>query len=738
MLGNSAINALLPTIDGTEITNTGIYQLSNSTNGFEVKTYSKDSDIYILVKGKYNGKNTILVNKMAGSHLYEYFFFFPGNATFSYETLDAVGGKVHINDNLQFLEGVQLRNVKELTAAGKIYFEYMQHVPSGQEDVYITSRSPWRTPPVNAPNVYRNIPDGHYPGDRYGLYMEDTSTPLVTDFILWDGLAVHPPIPVSIEDVSLGPVPGSSEAVWASRVPVDYSYIYQQNDVNCVRGQTCANGAEYNANYYNLLPKVNGHYIPNRLPATTYNVLKYKGTSEGAEEVTVDLADSQEQHEAWDAFINSIPMEQLDTNTVTGLGGAIKAGARNGASWLEPPRIDIGELIAAAQTPDGMTLTKREDDGSIDITINGTTTNLTDLSPVGCPNHDVFTKKTFMNHETALKNEAVEINIGEMKACDVAEPGQWIPNNNLLYSNYGVILANAASLPDKGLTSIVQGNFYLKGQYNSPVDPSNPDEIWTWQPSAAIVSESHYSYLLSADFNYPQTLPHQQRHPEYPNAGTYDNSGVLIPEGVGDYDFVQGQYNWQSRHDPDMANKVTGTDHTLEYNISLIGTNAYNPRFLERWNYYGNVGDDSTPPSGWTKYDAVVNGAFIQLSNEFTDADPSLSSPVNARNCDSQISGITTIDVSEQVSFNQSNYPCRGTDNRFPSDLLAWNNNEKKQYESQFLSNTLRPPGYLSGLQQFAIIEIAATDANWSHHNNSIFSISEETPPPDDARIPEL
>lgn len=708
-----------PSIPGTTITN-GTYQINDgSPNGFEAKIYMKDTNIYILAKGKYNGRNIILVTKMARSSLYDYFFFFPGNTAFSNETLDASGGKIHTNGDIQFFENVKISNAKELTAAGKMYLGYVQHILPVDESKYPTSHYPWWTPPASASNVYRNLPDGHYPGDRYGLYMEDTST-LITDFVLWDGQAAHPPIPVSIEDRQ-GPVAGApAGTVWAPREPMDYSYIYQQkpDNINCANNtpSTCANGTANNANYNPLLPNINGYYIPNRIAgAPSYSVPKYRGYSDPT--VEVNLTNSEEQADKWGEFINSILMEQPDANTVKGLGGAIKAGA----SYLNPPRIDIDGLIAAAKTSDGMTL-KKKDNGSVDITINGTTINLTDLSSFGCPDHDVFTKKTFMNHETALKNEAVEVDIGALKACEEVEAGKWIPKNNLLYSDYGIVLANARTLPDKGLTSIIKGNLYLKGEFNTiqDIDPN------LWKPAAAIVSD--YSYLLSDGFDYPQTLPHQQRHPEYPNQGTY--GGYTIPQGTSVYDYVSGVpngFNWQSSHDGSMAHKVTApagnpSSTTYQYNISLIGKNAYNPRFLERWNYYADPGNNNTPPveSSWKEYNALVQGAFIQLSNEFPEVNP-LSSPVNARNCDSLISGITAIDVNGTPY--PGTYPCRGTDNYFPDGLLVWYNNEVKKYESNFLSQSLRPPGYLLGLSQFVIIEVPDTSSNWDYHNNSIFPL---------------
>lgn len=744
---NSQTNELLDAADpttlmpNTRINADGCYELASGNNKFEVKVYKKGDATYILSKGSSGNSTRLLVNKITGTSLFEYFSFFPGNTAFGWQTLDAKGGKIRTNGDITFYNGSKLLNLSELSSYGKMQLAYYPSVLSGEESTWFSSRWPYvkpnqsATPPIQpyGPKDFVNKYDGHYTGQLSGLY---TKNMLSSAFVPWNTTTPTKPI------YPWGPGP---DATWDTTS--DNSYIYEQANVNCLVGNTCANGSTNNQNYYSDHPQINGVYIPGRIPnAQSYTTYKYSGhTSPGDPTIPVTLTNSEQQAASWQSFINSFP-STIDPNakTVTGLKDIVKAGPSNGAQYVPPPSVDVQDLISQARdSGKGMAINFNTNSGQIEVTINSNSpmtfaatngTSFTQTCGNGGRAVTLFTHRKFINNDSGLPNEAVEVNVDGLRECEAAaqSAGQWLPQNGLVYSNYNLALANANQLPTNGLTPIVSGNLILKGQYNYPSsgDPVGNPGTWIWQPSTAVVS--NYVYLASDGFSYPSTLPVTQRHKEYPNSESHGMS--TLPAGIGTgatKDYVSG-YNWVSIYDNQMASKVTtgasgGAGNRYYYNISLIGTYAPFPRYLERWGYYTSPGTAFVPPvqNSWVEYKAVVIGNFIQLTDDQFPPVGNLDSP-NYRYCDQAgnypaSQRILSTDINGTIPFSSLNYPCRNSAGSTP-DLLVYFTNEEKRYEPNYSANHVRPPGDFGELSSSIVLELPFSPTYWNFHNSALGS----------------
>lgn len=708
---------------------------NSNSNGFEVKIYKKDNCIYILAKGTYGGRTRLFVNRLSATALYDYFIYSPywlglGRGV----TFDAGGSKIVTNGGLGLGEGAKLSNVKEISALAGLYTFFSPYVKPGQEDYIFTHRFPWVWPAdynkdnpltdnVHNIGIYKNSSDGHYIGDRYGLYMKGADG---ITYSKWD--KTGPPVPVSIDDTPGAWIPGTPQYEkdvnnpnfkW-DNFPTDGINIYQQSDVNCRKTFDCADGKIHNERYNSDLPNINGVYIPNRFP-TSYPAWPYWGSQSTDPQISINALNSSKQLTDITNFFNSFPVAQPGgTYTVTGLKDVLKLTPTT-AQYVDPPVIEINDLAeAAAKSGNGIAISRTIDSGNpsnqqILIEINGgtakggqtiTLSDTKDAQKICNGVGTVFQQKTFINDETGLTTKALEINIKNLIACEAANSGKWLPKNNIIVSDYnGVVLTGANQLPDKGLTTIVintranqrtfypQGMLILKGSYNSP-DPN--DLTWHWQPSAAIVDGK--TYLVSDSFNYPTKLTYPQHHSNYPYSQIITSNGTnyTLPAGMAepacptcapgtsyDRDYVAPTavvptgFNWLYHYDSKMANKVTDIQTTLYFDISFIAPYGLTtPRFLERWSYYNDPGTDSTPPADWKSYNAVVIGSFISLEltrwkyqdgwlitydNNSRECDQNPVIP-NVPNDGYSMNTIYYTDLSG-TPFNAANYPCRQNTN---------------------------------------------------------------------------
>ncbi|GEM_PF-1922578 len=735
--------------------------------GFKLKTYKNGDDILILSRGYHKGKAKLFISKVLGNDAYKYFIFFQGDVNLGRQTLDAGGAKIQANGAIQLFEKLKISNADEIRSSGPIYLNYTPHVAAGTEDDYAMYRYPWWTPYFNAdpPNnqsgVYLNSPDGHYAGTLYGLYMfKPGSGDIPTKFVPWDGSSTNPqgtykPLPpeplvnckgdrwcnAQSNNGQHYPIAGAplkadgTPPVWQS-LNENLAAVYEQKPTVEADGSlsVLANFNNFaklgyidNQNYNPDFPNVNGVYIPSRLsnePEASYYVSKYRSAScnpqsPDANCALTNITHSQKQADSWEYFISRFPKtitKDDDGNivSITGLAGATSnVLTADTNEYKTPPKIDIQQFADAAANQ-GMIVKKSGN--NLVVTING---NAVDVA-AGCGSN-VFSQRTFMNAETAKKNEVIEINVKELLDCAGQDPTsvdykKWIPNNNIISAEVGIALSNASQLPVGGLTTIVHGNLILKGQFNKPDPNTEPNG---WQPAAAIVSD--YTYLVSDQFNWPSALPYSQHHVDYPYTRAYN--GVTLPAGK---DYTVG-YNWLSQNDGLMAKKAgapasglvesqAGFDGVYHYNISLIGKDGYNPRFLERWKYYGSPGNAGTPPDSASlkNFKAVVSGAFIQLGpSDFPATSSKPEYPINPRLC-SDTSLKTDING---TPVNNATYPCRTNVNYPPEDFVALNDNEEKKYEKKYASTNMRPPGSDLGLIPSSLLEVADTDENWTTHN---------------------
>ena len=516
------------------------YRDASHNNGFEVRTYKLGNDFYILTKGIHDGKTRLFVDKIVTTSLYNYFSFYPGNIILGYQAFDAGGSKIHTNGDFLMTIGLVMSNVKTLSSAGKMAINLTyREISPGDENAYSSRRWPfwapnnysYANPPPdnNADGVgdnnignYSNYPDVHIPGDQWGLFMENPATPAI-DFVRWDASPTNlggsaSPIPSSpTVQIPGTAVPGAPTA-WGS---ADYSYIYQQEDVTCAATNTCASadGFTNNDRFHHQMPKINGTFIPNRMGAN-YQTYRYEGHATGDMMIT-NATDSSKNLTAWNTFLDHFPMgyDPANPTVVTGLKDVVKASDK----YIAPPKINMTEFIAKTKSSNqGIAIEpSTTTPNTLQITINGGDSNggktisLAEGASVGCDaSHNVYTQKTFINHMSGLTNKVVEVDVGNMIFCEgqPSQLGKWKSKSGILYSNYGLALANAKKLPAGGLTSVVAGNLLIKAPYN------HPDSSSDWQPSAAVVS--NYSYLVSSDFPYPTTLGYTYHHPDFPYSYT--------------------------------------------------------------------------------------------------------------------------------------------------------------------------------------------------------------------------
>ncbi len=723
--------------------------VANGVPIFESKIYQINKQYFVLSKSTFADRNFLYFLKIDGNPLFDYLSFYQNDANFGWQTLDAGGGRIHTNKNMKFFDGVEIANVSELSAAGNYSWDYNLFVePSdyaGGVNSFPLRRWPYVTPagygPSNPPpgdqsegnTPYTNTLDGHYAGERTGLYEYDSVSARYRPWTPASGL-----LPIWPWDAA----PANQAAWYDYANNQNHKWIYQENDVNCWKNSpsTCAKDdpVTNNSNFYEKSVKINGKYIPSRL-STGYTTdhygnptNQYYGNIEGDENYPVYATDSQKQAPDWLAYLT-----QLD------LLNTIKDKDTGDAKVITPPRINPTQLLTNASNQ-SMIIRRNAGTGDIRVQINGTLYEFNQAdggwgSGETCSGgQNLFEYKQFMNHKFGLVNEAVMVNVTALEACAASEGStKWLPTNghiinldpkNIVGGDFGTVsvgLKNAQQLPAGGLTTIVQGNFFIQGHYN--YSPAN-DPDWAWQPSAAIVSDR--VTLLSDNYTYPAKLPISQHHSNYPEEFNYD--GNILPAGTGaDKNYTPG-YNWNFTYDPDLSNPLkmpnrvkggvdTDGDNVFEYHygITLAGKYAVTPDLLEMWEYYDEAGDNNTPPNpqSWRANQAVVTGSFVELDDEFPVVDGTFVPTVpNDRSCFQSGPGAITASDITGAPFSLGSYPCRQVGKTPPWDFLAKNNKEEHHFESRY-KTVGTPPGGLTGFFEAFLVELPFTQQNWTHHH---------------------
>ncbi len=772
---------------------------------FEAKIYTQlnaegETIYFALVKGTAGGESRLYFYRLEGSPMYEFMYFFPGDVDFGWQNIDALGGRIHANGNVRFNEDVHIDNVSEFSTAGKFSVDHAPFVHPDDEvsNVFFPRRWPYATPndfdpnnpPVPGTGNYVNSLDGHYAGERTGLIVFNAGA---NQAEIWDPTnpAKQIPGPNGHYHATLNPL-GELKPIfpYGTQVPSDSqnwaadqskNYLYAENDINCWKTDpvSCATDSNYNhiytknANLYEKSTQINGVKIPSRMPASAaYTEKQYYGNPAGGNPQTYNVyaTDTQKNQLAkdwWADFIADFPTVENNPQSFSGIADTLK-DANGGGERITPPKIDVTALAKSSSTSNRSLIIRKVEDVDGDgnpivvtrVRINATDTIVVD--PVSgytnscAPGQTIFEIRNFVNNKFATPEEMVVVNIGALMTCEAVDFGtQWLPLSGVIsnvyitgddYDSYPVSLAitNAKTLPQNGLTYIVNGNLLFQGHYN--YDPAN---TLLFEPSAAIVSNR--VSLVSDDFDYPTTLPMTQHHVNYPAAWDYINADGIpdVGEGTGfDKDYITTQnYNWLAKYDPDnpanpliTANKVrggviNGDIREYHYNVSLVGKYAVTPDFLEVWNYYEDPGTQTTAPdpATWRENNAIVSGSFIQLEEgdflpldtipSTAALDPVPTVPFN-RTCDPANNGGRVARIENDgtiVAFNGGGLPCRdGSNPGNPWDLVAANKREDQRYEPRYLQPGNTPPGNLSGFADAFFIKILFNDYNWTHHSPNL------------------
>jgi len=344
-----------------------------------------------------------------------------------------------------------------------------------------------------------------------------------------------------------------------------------------------------------------------------------------------------------------------------------------------------------------------------------------------------------------VKENVLQLDIGAS-----IDSGQ-IPDNGIIYiAHKNLRLINAAKLP-KSLTVVSPYNIYIKGNFNTDNN---------WKPAAVITNS--LVYLLSANFNDPQTLPALSRTSNYP----YEMG--MIPSGDQDFQslfgtgktFAQLFDSWNNEtinsvksQKEDKLNEVCQNYFGLPDNFDIGGnTNLNDFQNNIRQKYYDdrtknnpqagapmpNLAADTTykvaiaspfEPSGyqlerWIDRDPLtgnwnwnhaalptVVGAFIQLKNSWVNDPNNNNQPIR--------------DVPYAYQWEGGWYSAwymRGQvwpmDPRFIGDSWPWyvSRSPKSEYEGKFYDPNSRPSGDFFAGSQAVWQEVAGTDYNFTHH----------------------
>ncbi|MFH1655241.1 MAG: hypothetical protein ABH954_01355 [Candidatus Omnitrophota bacterium] len=477
-----------------------------------------------------SGQNQLRAVKLHYQSLYDYFLFTPLELELSHITMDAQEGTMHSNRDIIFGDTASILNVAALSTpeAIRYYVEtYLPGVdpldpiaPAGYvwEEMYFWLRSPWVEP--NLDGEYRNRNDGHLSGEQTGLLMESPKDP--GKYIEYNPAAGNPALD-----------------------PDEYPELYADSS---------------------LISNINGNEFPNRLDSEYlwdkyWRITANYGTD--PVEVAKKFTNSELQPVAWSSLMKTLELDDIIAEANSG-GEEIGALTISESDYKTSAQ-DNGIYIEYGELTKKFRVNRAGEEYIIDpggqLVIN---------------DEVIFEHKTFFNTNSTNENVVLVAYVDKMIEED------FYPTNGIIFSDGKILLDNAKTLPDGGLTTLSKSAIYIKGNYNTE----------DWQPSAAIAAGR--IYLLSDIFNYPQTLPDTFHHIERP----YEE------------DFVEGKYNWYEEHEATMANPV---DEDYTYVVSLIGYFGYMPEALERWWDYENEGSLFVPPSGLVEHKRHVIGSLIRL-----------------------------------------------------------------------------------------------------------------------------
>ncbi len=321
----------------------------------------------------------------------------------------------------------------------------------------------------------------------------------------------------------------------------------------------------------------------------------------------------------------------------------------------------------------------------------------------------VFKKQGFYNYQNTFWSQMVLVDVGNLKTL--------IQNNsfpnlqmNLVYSDWGVGLKNAAELPTNGLTVTTEGDAYAIGDVNTV----------NYQPASIITKRVFYP--LSENFNFPQTLPELTNDPDagwgYPN--------------ITNQNFVTDTENrqWQQTkyNEGKLPNKVM-KNHI--YNVSVIGEVApmwevlnWGTTYLELY-AYPQDGDWTNTNPVVASYNRAINGTFLILpQNSFVTrynygyigwgmsrrCNDDHSTPAGWPSCRGNSS-----------RCNAGNEWCKGGTGTIPMNIGPSGGSSTMQWEPQYATGP-KPPGDLGGISIGGWLPLAYSADNFNKHVKALQS----------------
>jgi hypothetical protein len=557
----------------------------HNTGKFEVKVFispNSSPDLIILSRGYSNDGTTsrLFLSRINPENIYSYFLFTPESYDFTSKTWDAAGGKMYIGKRAVFHDGVRIDNISELSALSGVSYAINSWLPMGVDiDEVIPEDLKGRT----WRQYYYNI---HNP------WVTPNSDPRTGESFDEPG---NPNKPYAYWNNPYGRLCGDKPGLYEDRnTPWDPNGYY---------GDPSDILPDVHPEYYqdtNLLTHINDVVIPNRL-AVEYpynrNWLPTQDWGMQYEDiVSVGYLNTsyQEQSQVLQSILTGTGAEGVIkdqyTSTPAKLIGPLNVSPQDYKNDAQANGIYI---YRACSNPNPE-LCSPGDPVFTYLKVNGETYKANDQGEIWIKGTKIAEDKSFINTYSMQENEVTVVYL------DAIMQTRHSPNNGIIYSENALVVDNAQTIPRTGLTWVSPKNFLLKGDYNNPPDPND------WHPSAVICAGDVYT--LSDNFNFPQELPVTRHTTEYP----YED------------DFVRGEYNWLANvknvgGKPTsiyLGQMVNNVDKDYTYNISLIGPRAYEPKVLENWEYYQDVGDLDRPPSNYTQHMRKITGSMIRLADD--------------------------------------------------------------------------------------------------------------------------
>lgn len=634
----------------------------------------------ILVKGCSGNVCRLIVTKFSGESLYNYFIFTPYEFGFGWKIYDASGGKIHTNGDFIFYERATIKNFSSLSAFGFMRYEVNSYIPPGPCGQYCPGSPPgttwedifwsWRKPYFPGKNLagidvltgqwndnenwYVNQSDGHLFGNSGSLFMEfpvgsgtyeewdpdkfgcppEGCPPLLPDALvgdpLYEQLYFTGAFPVFFDFDNWGPP--------HPRLPIP-----------------------------NVLYGYNGEASPRQW--NIYNIVEDEPYSYPEVLQPKWFTNSDWFPQRWQDFIQNNPVQDLR--------GIVKE-SRSGGNYINPQRISSGMFKTAADQ-NGIYIYEEKIGGVTyqKVRINGDETRLTFVNgKIIIDGTVVMEEKTFQNTTTANEDTVYSIYMDKLMGVNSCQGGRCTPINGIIYSTFNTMVENASEIPERGLTFVTEQSLYLKGDFNKPQGQ------YVSQPAAGI--SAGYAYTLSADFNFPQSLPWTLHNPNFPDIDDSLCSGDPPDPRCDGWSFTN------------VPNEAKDTD----YYISLVGYYGYQPQILERWARQGEFYKKRTIEGAFVRLpEGNFPGSFNPTNNEINKVRCCGNYPSPCRDCKPPNPNGYPI----FFRWDMTTYPPSPGDNIY-------------RYDQDYLNPNPRPPGDLLGFYQAVQLEINNTENNFSNH----------------------